>query len=119
MAIRKMKKEDSQGMLEFFRELVIVDQERVERSSDVARIDLATEETWIESRIKKEEEKEMAALVLEREGKIVAEGEIERLQRWIERHVAEIRFGMLPGNEDEYLYFYKIPYRCRVCHNGF
>ena len=42
----------------------------------------------------------MYALCCETSGKIIAVGEIERKQRWIEKHVAEIRFGVIPSNED-------------------
>lgn len=43
----------------------------------------------------------MFVLCCEANGKIVAEGEVERKKRWIERHVAEIRFGVLPSYETE------------------
>jgi L-amino acid N-acyltransferase YncA len=104
MEIRKIKIEDGENLLEFFHELVAADTERVERPQDVENITLEMEENWIMSRIKKEdEEKEMVVRIIKDGGKIVAEGEIEKLGRWIERHVAEIRFGMLPGNEEQTL----------------
>ncbi|EKD58245.1 MAG: hypothetical protein ACD_56C00166G0001 [uncultured bacterium] len=104
MDIKKIKIEDAEKMLKFFHELVVADTERVERTQDVDNITLEMEENWILGRIKKEdEEKEMVVRIIEDGGKIVAEGEVEKLSRWIERHVAEIRFGMLPGNEKQTL----------------
>jgi RimJ/RimL family protein N-acetyltransferase len=97
---RKMQNSDAEKMLDFFRRLVVVDQKRVERAEDVAKISIEMEEKWISDRIQKEADGEMVARCIEVDGEIIGEGEIEKLRRWIERHVAEIRFGIIPGNED-------------------
>jgi len=100
MTIRKIEKNDSDLLLKFFSELVIIDPERVERPEDVNKITKEDEEKWIEKRLIKEENKEIFVLCgLNEDGKIVTEGEVERMPRWIEKHVAEIRFGVLPEYE--------------------
>ncbi len=101
MTIRKIKTSDSELLLNFFKELVALDPERVERPGDVNKITEEAERKWIKQRLIKEEKKDIFVLCgLNDEGKIVIEGEVERLPRWIERHVAEIRFGVLPKYDD-------------------
>ncbi|MBI4835686.1 MAG: GNAT family N-acetyltransferase [Candidatus Abawacabacteria bacterium] len=102
MTIHKITIEDATGLLTYFQTLVAVDTKRVERPEDVAKITLENEKAWISSRIDDEAQKEMFVLCLKDEqGNIVAEGEVERKKRWIERHIAEIRFGVLPGYESK------------------
>ena len=97
--VRSLEKGDAQGLLTFFRKLVEIDPERVERVSDAEKITLEQENNWLDNLIVKEEKGEVIARVGIAGSEIVVEGEIHRLPRWIERHVAEIRFGMIPGNE--------------------
>lgn len=100
MLIAKMKLEQAESLLHYFKELVATDPKRVERPQDVAKITLEAERSWIQARIEDEKQKEMFVLCVEDgTGNVVAEGEVERKKRWIERHVAEIRFGVLPGHE--------------------
>ena len=98
MIIRKIEVKDKKSLLNFFKELVALDPERVERSEDVEKITEEMEEEWIRQRLIREDNKDIFVLCgLNDNKEIVTEGEIERLPRWIERHVAEIRFGVLPG----------------------
>jgi L-amino acid N-acyltransferase YncA len=100
MNIKKIEKNDRDLLLNFFSELVIADPERVERPEDVNKITKDDEEKWIEKRLTKENDKEIFVLCgLDETGKIVTEGEVERMTRWVEKHVAEIRFGVLPNHE--------------------
>jgi len=100
MTIRKIKIGDSDLLLKYLNNLVALDTQRVDRPEDAGKITKENEEKWIEQRLAREEKKEIFVLCgLNESGEIVAEGEIERLPRWIERHVAEIRFGVLPGHE--------------------
>jgi GNAT superfamily N-acetyltransferase len=94
--IRNIGPRDDQGLLDYFRELVRVDPERVERPVDVDKLTLENERAWIAKRQADETSGEMFVACAEADGRIVAEGEVERAKRWIERHVAEIRFGVLP-----------------------
>jgi hypothetical protein len=96
---RHIRLEDAEAFLTYFRRLTADDPERVERPQDVATISLEIERAWIQSRIDAETKQEMIVRCVESGGKIVALGEMERLKRWIERHVAEIRFGLLPGHQ--------------------
>src|SRR5579871_6556960 len=93
---RQLRLDDAGSLLAFFRQLVAQDPERVERLEDVARMSLADETKWIEARLPHQSPVRLYALCCEVDGRIVAEGEFERQPRWIERHVAEIRFGVLP-----------------------
>jgi len=100
MIIRKIKKSDRDLLLTFFSKLVALSPERVERPSDAKKITKKDEEKWIEKRLIKEKNKDIFVLCgLDENGEIVTEGEVERMPRWIEKHVAEIRFGVLPENE--------------------
>ncbi|MEK7554843.1 MAG: GNAT family N-acetyltransferase [Patescibacteria group bacterium] len=99
MEIREFNIQDAAAALAFFRKLVHEDPERVERPQDVARLTIADEKRWIQERTDKEKAGEFFTRVAIEETSIVAEGEVERMKRWIERHVAELRFGVLPGNE--------------------
>lgn len=100
MPITHITTADAERLLSYFQTLVRVDPKRVERPADVAKISLENEVAWIESRIADEALGEMFVLCAkDHAGNVVAEGEIERKKRWIERHVAEIRFGVLPGYE--------------------
>ena len=94
--IREIRPEDAHGLLAYFRELVRVDPERVERPSDVDKITIEAEHAWIAKRQADETAGEMFVACVAVAGKIVGEGEVERGKRWIERHVAEIRFAVLP-----------------------
>ncbi len=101
MYIRKIKLNDCTLMLDFFSKLVLLSPERVERPEDVKKISIENEIKWIKNRIEKEKEKEIFVLCgTNDKGEIIAEAEIERMPRWIEKHVAEIRFGVLPGYEN-------------------
>lgn len=54
-------------------------------------------EGWIRNILVKQAEGSYAArCIYDDSGEIIGLGEIERRPRWIERHVAEIRFGLLP-----------------------
>ena len=97
--ISKLDLQYTEKFLSFFKELVRRDPERVERVSDVEKITLENEQAWVERLIQKEEQGEMIVRLGMESDNIVVEGEVERKSRWIERHVAEIRFGMLPNNE--------------------
>jgi hypothetical protein len=98
MEIRKIKESDSKLLLNYVKELVETDKERVDRPEDIAKITEDGEKKWIEQRLFREDKKEIFVLCgVDDNGAIVAEGEVERLPRWMEKHVAEIRFGVLPG----------------------
>ncbi|MDP3778869.1 MAG: GNAT family N-acetyltransferase [bacterium] len=97
--ITKLDSQYAEKLLSFFKELVKRDPERVERVEDVEKITLENEQAWIQRLIHKEEQGEMIVRVGMDKDVLVFEGEVERKPRWIERHVAEIRFGMLPNNE--------------------
>lgn len=99
MQVRRPELADAGKLLIFFEKLVKADPERVERMKDVKRLDVEKEREWIQQRLSGEKTQELFALVAEVDAEIVAEGEVERLKRWPERHVAEIRFGSLPGQE--------------------
>jgi L-amino acid N-acyltransferase YncA len=101
MEIRGLKIEDAENLLAYFRDLVQADPERAERVSDVEKFSVEDEKNWIRERLEGEKEKEIFALCCENNGRIVAQGEVERQKRWIERHVTEIRFGVLPGYEEQ------------------
>lgn len=94
--IRRLQETDANALLQYFGLLVALDQERVERPEDAQKLDLASEVNWIKKRLHGETEQELFTLCIESNGAIVAVGEIERGKRWIERHVAELRFGVLP-----------------------
>lgn len=98
--IRKIRVSDARALLDYFNELVKLDTKRVERPKDARKITIKDEINWVKTRIEDEKNKEMFVLVGEVNGKIIVEGEIERKKRWIERHVAEIRFAVLPKFED-------------------
>jgi RimJ/RimL family protein N-acetyltransferase len=101
MEIRELKIEDAEKLLAYFKNLVLADPERAERVSDVENFGIEDEKNWIRERLEGEKEKEIFTLCCEDNGRIVAQGEVERQKRWIERHVAEIRFGVLPGYEEQ------------------
>ena len=96
VTIRPPAAGDAERLLRYFSALVRVDPERVERPEDVARLTVEDELRWIASRLTDSDE--LHALCAEVNGEIVACGEVERMKRWIERHVAEIRFGVLPDH---------------------
>ena len=97
MIIRKVEIEDKKSLLNFFKKLVVLDPERVERPKDVEKITEEMEEEWIRQRLIKEDNADIFILCgLNDNNEVVVEGEVEKLPRWIERHVAEIRFGALP-----------------------
>lgn len=99
--IGKIKESDAKELIKYFSKLVELDPERVERVEDVRKIKVKDEISWIKKRIESEDRKEMFVRCV-REGKeVVALGEVERMKRYIERHVAEIRFGVIQGHEKE------------------
>ena len=97
---RRIAVTDAEAFLAYFARLTRLDPERVERPEDVAKLDVSMELSWIERRLDAERAGEMVVRCAEADGEIVALGELERLRRWIERHVAEIRFGVLPGHQE-------------------
>ncbi len=100
VAIRKIKILDARNLLRYLNKLVEFDRERAERVEDVKKIKIDDEIDWIKVRLESERKKEMFVLCCEINGEIVSVGEVERSKRWIDRHVAEIRFGALLGYED-------------------
>ncbi|MDK2126397.1 GNAT family N-acetyltransferase [Parachitinimonas caeni] len=99
MLIETPKLEDAKKLLEYFHELVASDTNRVERVEDVRKISIEMEESWIRNILAKQAEGSYAArCIYDDSGKVIGLGEIERRPRWIERHVAEIRFGLLPDH---------------------
>lgn len=96
--VRPIVEFDASAMLDFFQQLVVQDPERVERAQEVLGMSVDMERSWIQKRLKEEMAGERFALCADAGGGIVAVGEVERLKRWYERHVAEIRFGILPGH---------------------
>ncbi|MBI4141263.1 GNAT family N-acetyltransferase [Candidatus Woesearchaeota archaeon] len=96
MIIRPLKIADAENLLTYFRELVRKDPERVERIEDADKLSVKDEASWIEKCLEAEKKQSLYVRCSEVEGKIIAVGEIERKSRWIEQHVAEIRFGVLP-----------------------
>jgi len=102
---RRPSLEDAAELLSFFQTLVKVDCNRVERPEDVTEITLENERNWIEKLIKKHEKGDAAALCVFDEAELlVGLGEVERRPRWIERHVAELRFGLFPERFDQGLF---------------
>lgn len=99
--IRQFAISDAENLLAYFRALVRADPERVERPEDADKLTVKDERSWIEKCLEAEKKNEMYVRCVEADGKIVAVGEIERKPRWIERHVGEIRFGVLPGYEKQ------------------
>ncbi|MBI1984930.1 MAG: GNAT family N-acetyltransferase [Candidatus Wildermuthbacteria bacterium] len=99
MEVRKIQLSDAEELLHFFQELVKKDRERVERPQDARHTTLKKERQWIQERIHKANKREMFAFIGRVDKKVVAEGEIERTPRWIEKHIAEIRMGILPDCE--------------------
>lgn len=98
--IRKIKISDARNLLRFLNKLVKVDRERVERLEDVKKIKINDEIDWIKIRLRSEKKKEMFVLCCGINREIISVGEVEKSKRWIDKHVAEIRFGALPGYED-------------------
>jgi hypothetical protein len=98
--ISKLDHHDAEELLNFFKKLVTADPERVERPEDVKKISLESEEEWVKKLLQKERDGDIVVFVGRKDGSIVIEAEVEKKSRWIERHVGEIRFGMLPGNEE-------------------
>ena len=79
----------------------MADPERVERVSDVEKFSVEDEKDWIKRKLDGEKEGEVFTFCCEDNDRIIAQGEVERQKRWIERHVAEIRFGVLPAYEEQ------------------
>lgn len=98
--IRKIRISDAEKLLKFLNEMVKLDTERAERLEDVRNMTINDEINWIKDRLEPEKKKEMFVLRCEVNREIVSVGEIEKSKRWIDRHVAEIRFSALPGHED-------------------
>ena len=101
MQFRQPRTSDADDLLHYFNTLVQQDPERVERPEDVRSINHEKEVLWIESLLEKEKQQNAVTLCILKEEAIIGLGEIERRPRWIERHVAEIRFGLLPDHLDE------------------
>jgi len=99
--VRPITLNDAQGLLDYFAKLVRIDPERVERPQDVDKITLEAELTYIQKRLELQKTGEIVLRCVEKQGAIIAFGEVERLKRWIERHVAEIRFGVYPHEAHE------------------
>jgi len=100
MQIRKITTNEAEALLVYLKELVLQDRERVEDINYFNSFSLLDEEKWIEDKINGEATGEIFVRVADQDGLITAEGEVEKLKRPIEKHVAEIRFGVLPGNEE-------------------
>lgn len=93
---------DAAELLNFFTTLVAVDPERVERNEDVSKITLEKEQQWIEGLLRKQEAGDLVVRIIRNSSNsIIGLGEVERRPRWIERHVAEIRFGLQPEHSAE------------------
>jgi len=101
MKFKRPSTTDADRLLSYFCQLVELDSERVERCEDAQLLNHEKEVKWIEGLLKKEQAGDAIALcVLNEQSTIVGLGEVERRPRWIERHVAEIRFGLLPDHAD-------------------
>ncbi|KTB56172.1 hypothetical protein AO066_29285 [Pseudomonas fluorescens] len=102
MEFKQPSSQDAVALLAFFSQLVERDPERVERPTDVLLLNPDKEAIWIGKLLEKEAAGEAIVLcVLNKASVIVGLGEVERRPRWIERHVAEIRFGLLPDYAEE------------------
>lgn len=101
MNIRKAKLADAQSLITYFNKLVVEDTARVEKSTHAKEITLEMEKKWILQRLEKEENNNLFMRIIEDGGNgIVGSGEVERKSRWIEQHVAEIRYAILPSYKE-------------------
>ena len=98
--VRELDERDAPALLEYFQTLVRVDPERVERPEDIALLSVDDEREWIRHRMADLVTSDLTAHCAVLNDRIVAVGELQRMKRWIERHVAEIRFGVLPDARD-------------------
>lgn len=96
LKIRALDERDAWSLLEYFQILVRVDPERVERPEDVALLSINDEREWIRHRMADLGTSDLTVRCAVVNDRIVAVGELQRMKRWIERHVAEIRWGALP-----------------------
>lgn len=87
---------EPEELLQYFKELVVLDDQRVERPEDVAKISLVDEQRWIDSLIQRTVKQEGVSFCIKSSEGVIGVGEVERRPRWIERHVGEIRFGIFP-----------------------
>lgn len=94
---RQPQPQDASRLLDFFKRLVLLDPERVEQASSVNKISLAMERQWLRRRLTIMKAGELLIRIGDSGDKILVVAEIQRKPRWIERHVGEIRFGMIPG----------------------
>ncbi|MGY2292899.1 N-acetyltransferase family protein [Pseudomonas sp. SDO528_S397] len=88
-------------LLSYFHKLVALDNKRVERPEDVAKITLADEQRWINTLTQRTANQEGVSFCIKSNEGVIGLGEVERKPRWIERHTAEIRFGILPSHRHE------------------
>jgi hypothetical protein len=102
ISFRKPEVSDAAGALSFFLKLVVQDTQRVERFEDVSKLTMLDEIAWLENLAKRIDRDEMRSVIgVNADEEIVMLGEIERRPRWVEKHVAEIRFGLLPSHQVE------------------
>lgn len=97
VAIRGISLVDAEPLRDFFRLLTRQDRQRAVSPEEAAAVTLEQERAWISARLEREKAGEMIVLCCAENGRILAEGEVERLPRKVERHAAEIRFGVLEG----------------------
>ena len=78
--------------------MVTTDPERVEQIDKVGKLTIGEEIRWLLCILEKMKSGNYYTLCLRgSDDMLLGFGEIERKQRTIERHVAELRFGLLPG----------------------
>jgi hypothetical protein len=93
---------DAQNLLDFFKHLVTVDLERVEQLDKVGKLTLEDEIQRLSSILEKMEFGNHNTLCLRGSDDILLGfGEIERRPTVMERHVAELWFGLLPDHIEE------------------
>ncbi|WP_017255025.1 hypothetical protein [Pseudomonas tolaasii] len=101
MRILPVNEVTPEALLSYFHTLVQLDNKRVERAEDVAKLSLADEQRWINTLTQRTVNREGASFCIKIDNDVIGLGEVERKPRWIERHTAEIRFGILPGYKPE------------------
>lgn len=101
MQILPVNEVTPEALLAYFHALVELDDKRVERPEDVAKLSLADEQRWINTLTQRTVNQEGVSFCIKINNDVIGLGEVERKPRWIERHTAEIRFGILPGYKHE------------------
>ncbi len=96
MQVRKLKIEDAESLLKYFKELVVQDKFRGEKLADVEKFSVESEKSWIKERLDDEVQGKLAARVVEDDGDIIAESEILVPQRSVDTHTGDFRLGILP-----------------------